>query len=159
MHVNGVEYDSPVDLPSVSRPVYTPGMTLETLEQQAILAAYSFFKGVKTTTAQSLGISVRSLSDKLERYGQMENERKVRHAEKAEHRDRELYAARFGRPAVQETGSEHDEKTNGNEAYAGVRAQSAAKPAEERAVPVSEREKIQSVLPKQYGSHSASKRR
>ena len=52
-------------------PVYwSPGMTLDSMEREVIIAAYGFYRGVKTTTAASLGISVRTLYSKLERYEQ-----------------------------------------------------------------------------------------
>ncbi len=160
MHVNG--YDPPereAALPNSGPVFFSPGMTLEALEQQAILSAYAFYRGVKTTTAQSLGISVKTLGDKLERYGQIDTERKSRDAEKAEHRARELHAARFGRPAVQTTESEHDEQAHGDAPYAGVRSQSAAKASEEQRLPLSEREKVQGVLHGKSSPHRSSGRR
>lgn len=47
---------------------WSPGITLETIERQVILAAYRHFRGNKTATANSLGIAIRTLDNKLEKY-------------------------------------------------------------------------------------------
>lgn len=48
---------------------WQPGVTLEVLEQEAIEAAFKFYQNNKTATANSLGISIRTLDAKLEKYG------------------------------------------------------------------------------------------
>lgn len=47
---------------------WSPGQTLESIEKIAIQQAYKFYRGNKTQTALSLGISVRTLDTKLENY-------------------------------------------------------------------------------------------
>lgn len=47
---------------------WVPGITLEEMEKQCILSAFRFYRGNKTQTATALGISPRSLYDKLEKY-------------------------------------------------------------------------------------------
>lgn len=47
---------------------WQPGKTLEQVEKEAILAAYRFYDGNKTHTANSLGIAIRTLDNKLLRY-------------------------------------------------------------------------------------------
>lgn len=47
---------------------WVPGITLEELEKNCILAAFKFYRGNKTTTASSLKIAIRTLEHKLERY-------------------------------------------------------------------------------------------
>ncbi len=44
------------------------GMTLEDLEREAILKAYSFYGKNKTHTAAALGIAIRTLDSKLSKY-------------------------------------------------------------------------------------------
>ena len=48
--------------------LWTPGMTLESTEKQIILAAIKYFRGNKTMTSQALGISIRTLEVRLEKY-------------------------------------------------------------------------------------------
>ena len=47
---------------------WTPGLTLEEIEKQAILKAYAFYHKNKTHTAQALGIALRTLDNKFEKY-------------------------------------------------------------------------------------------
>ncbi len=48
--------------------MWSPGVTLEMIEKQVILIAFRFYRGNKTQTAQSLGIAIRTLEAKLEKY-------------------------------------------------------------------------------------------
>jgi transcriptional regulator with PAS, ATPase and Fis domain len=47
---------------------WQPGMTLEDMEKQIILKAFRFFNKNKTQTAKSLGIAIRTLDAKLDKY-------------------------------------------------------------------------------------------
>lgn len=47
---------------------WSPGVTLEEIEKSVILKAFRFYRGNKTATAQSLGIAIRTLTNKLEGY-------------------------------------------------------------------------------------------
>lgn len=49
-------------------PLWQPGVTLEELEKAAILKALRFHGGNKTVTANALGIAIRTLDSKLEKY-------------------------------------------------------------------------------------------
>jgi DNA-binding NtrC family response regulator len=49
---------------------WTPGMTLDEMEKQVILAALRFYHGNKAKTAQALNVSVRTIHNKLEKYDQ-----------------------------------------------------------------------------------------
>lgn len=49
--------------------MWQPGMSLEDVERDAILKAFEFFRGNKTQTANSLGIAIRTLDSKLDKYG------------------------------------------------------------------------------------------
>lgn len=51
-----------------------PGMTLESLEQQVIVAAYRHNHKNKTQTAKALGIAIRTLDNKLEQYDKEQQE-------------------------------------------------------------------------------------
>lgn len=48
--------------------VWSPGVKLEEIERQVILTAYRHFQSNKAATAIALGIAVRTLDAKLERY-------------------------------------------------------------------------------------------
>lgn len=47
---------------------WMPGMTLEQMEKSIIEAAYRWYRQNKTQTAAALGISIRTLDNKLEKY-------------------------------------------------------------------------------------------
>ena len=47
---------------------WSPGVTLDNVEKQVIEKAYAHYRGNKTVTAASLGIAIRTLDNKLERY-------------------------------------------------------------------------------------------
>lgn len=49
---------------------WSPGMTLDYVEKQVIKAALAYHSGNKTKTADSLGIAIRTLDNKLARYKQ-----------------------------------------------------------------------------------------
>ncbi len=48
--------------------LFRPGVTLKQVEKEFVLGAYQFFHGNKTATASALGVSVRTIDNKLERY-------------------------------------------------------------------------------------------
>ena len=48
--------------------LWQPGLTLEQVEKEVILQAMRFYHNNKTQTARSLGIAIRTLDHKLERY-------------------------------------------------------------------------------------------
>lgn len=47
---------------------WQPGLTLDQVEREAILAALQFFHGNKTRTAKALNIAIRTLDSKLNKY-------------------------------------------------------------------------------------------
>ena len=49
--------------------MWQPGQTLDDIERITIESALKFYHGNKTQTANSLGITIRTLYNKLERYG------------------------------------------------------------------------------------------
>jgi transcriptional regulator with PAS, ATPase and Fis domain len=52
---------------------YDPTMTIHELERRYILKALSHFKGNKTQAANALGITIKTLYNKLHEYGEFEN--------------------------------------------------------------------------------------
>lgn len=67
--------------------MWSPGVTLEDIEKQVILKAFRFYRGSKTTTSQALGISIRTLDTKLEKY---EADGKLAKQQQDEQRQRDL---------------------------------------------------------------------
>jgi DNA-binding NtrC family response regulator len=47
---------------------WQPGVTLDEVEKQVILAALKFYQGNRTHAADSLGISVRTIQNKLSKW-------------------------------------------------------------------------------------------
>lgn len=72
--------------------IWTPGMKLEYIEKQVIQLAMSHYRNNKTAASQSLGISIRTLDGRLEKYDEDERIERERHDE--ERRKRDEYAAR-----------------------------------------------------------------
>lgn len=62
--------------------IWTPGFTLEALEKMAIQQALAFYKGNKTTTANSLGCAIRTLDAKIAKYAEEDKERGRREDER-----------------------------------------------------------------------------
>lgn len=52
-------------------------MKLEAVEQQIIEYTLRYFSGNKTKTAQSLGISIRTIDNKLEKYADERNQNTI----------------------------------------------------------------------------------
>lgn len=48
--------------------MWAPGMKLDHLEKMVILKAFGYYQNNKTMTANALGISIRTLDNKLEKY-------------------------------------------------------------------------------------------
>ncbi len=55
--------------------IWCPGMTMADVEKKVLLKALSFYNNNKTHTANALGISVRSIYDKLDEYEKQQQEK------------------------------------------------------------------------------------
>lgn len=75
-----------------------PGVSLASLEKQAILEAFRFYRGNKTMTSQSLGISIRTLDSKLEQYKEDGKSYEERNSERAKQRQEFLAKCRGPAP-------------------------------------------------------------
>ncbi len=119
---------------------WTPGMSLEEVEKQVIQRAFSHFQRNKTATSSSLGISIRTLDSKLEKYEK----------DLADESDR-IAAAREA--AIQTLA-----RQRGQAPSDGIRVESDSAASEEFALSLSKREEIQKVLPEQTTDLRAKKR-
>lgn len=132
---------------------WSPGVTLEAIEKEVILKAFRFYRGNKTATASSLGIAVRTLDNKLEKYeadGKAEKERQDNErAKRAEFAARQRGNVKFN-PA---TG------TDILGPLAGIHSQPALEISAQSDMPVPKREKVQGVLPAKDAPSRAGKNR
>lgn len=129
---------------------WSPGITLEEVERLIIIKAYEFYGRNKTATANALNISVRTLDTKLEKYD--EDERTRVETERAE---RVKDANFLERQRGFTIGPDGRQMLYG--APTGVHMEPAPQPPAQQAMPVQERQKVQSVLPGKADS-SGSKR-
>lgn len=140
--------------------MWSPGVTLEAIEKQVILKAFRHFRGNKTSTAQALGISVRGLDNKLEKYENDGKEQANRDA--VERAKREDFLARSRGLHQSASGgfipAETEGQGGGNVPSPAPRerVEPALDVTSQHAVPVPERQKVQTVLPK-HSSKSSSR--
>lgn len=74
--------------------LWTPGMTLDEVERLVIEAAFRYYRGNKTATAAALGISVRTLDNKFEKYQADDDAREMAAAERQQQHEAFLARAR-----------------------------------------------------------------
>lgn len=119
--------------------IWSPGVTLEAIEKQVIFKALRFYQDNKTTTADALGIALRTLHVKLEKYRE---EDKIEGIKDDEFRREQ--ADRLNRHRYGQTG----EAAKSQDFYrpsTGPRVESAPQLAAQHAVPVQERAQVQNV--------------
>lgn len=142
---------------------WVPGITLEEMEKQCILAAFRFYRGNKTTTAQVLGIAIRTLDNKLEKYEHDRKQDEARFTTDAAANDETLRRMRgititeqntvgsahqLRQPEVEKAAKQQREASS-PDATTGVHVQPLEGASTQHPMPMSKREEIQSVLPKQ----------
>lgn len=157
---------------------WAPGITLEQMEKSCILAALRFYRGNKTQTAHALGIAIRTLDHKIEKYeadAKAEEERK-----KQSESDRQAILNRMrgipnqngygfippinSNPTVANAnnGQSHQESDASSSVVKtdpGVRIQPASNAPAQPAMSMSQRQEVQSVLPGPTGSGRVKGRR
>lgn len=126
--------------------IWSPGVTLDAVERQVIEKTYQFFKLNKTATANALGIAIRTLENKLERYRLEDAEAERASDEIQRNRDEFLRRSREGGPPIQPR-DDAPRARSGAEADTRHGVESAPILAEKQAVPVSVRSEVQGVLP------------
>lgn len=126
--------------------IWTPGVSLESLIQQVVESALQFYKGNKTATAQSLGIAIRTLDNRLEKYAKekAEHEKRMQDAESKRQQFLERQratpgAAQFDNGSIP---SQYDPRFAGVQIETGVRPESLANASEKHSVPVPKRQKV-----------------
>lgn len=125
---------------------WTPGMTLEWFERQAVLAAYKYFQGNKSQTADALGITLKTLYSKLEAYGFHEGATATT--------AKENQAGNIPRVTQKNEGT----KPASVQAEGGVRVQPTVETPSQLPVSVQQREKVQTLPPKQSTGNTPKRR-
>lgn len=121
--------------------MWSPGLTIEDMEREAIQMAFRFYGRNKTTTASALGICVRTLDTKLEKYAAEEAEKLAGSASKDGGQPRVgVYGITTAELAAKDA-------QGGLRPFAGVQVESSAELPEKLSVPVQERQEVQKVLP------------
>lgn len=144
---------------------WAPGVTLDDVERQVILKAFAFFNRNKTQTSRALNIAIRTLDVKLEKYAAQDAAEIERQKDELERRKDFLkrqrgsvaYTAAVGvnPDGFADVGKAHGITTEGNLAN----VQSAFEAPAQSDVSVSERSKVQGVLPRQAPKVSPGKAR
>jgi hypothetical protein len=150
-------------IPSVVRNnvEWQPGMTLESVEKEVILAAFRHFRGNKTMTARSLNIAIRTLDNKLDLYKEATKAMEEQSAREYNEREEFLKAqrgepnnwkpkpVRTFKPAMEEkTARAKAREQNGALSEEGLPVESTSRDSAQRPVPVSQREEVQGVSSK-----------
>lgn len=159
---------------------WSPGVSLESMERQVILAAFRFYRGNKTATAQSLGIAIRTLDNKLEKYQADDKEQETRADATLNERNEFLKASRGiagakppakPTPAADEFIKQREARRareaegaqragqDGESSEGGVRMESSSKARPEQSVSMPIGSEVQKVLPKQTSGHRQSRGR
>lgn len=135
---------------------WVPGITLETMEKAAIIQALKFYRGNKPETARALGISDKTLYNKLEKY---EADGKIEEQRYAADKQRRIDIENRMRGIVTNPSTTIFHGAGHIETDPRLRVEPAANPAEEHALPVQERKEVQSVLPAKPSTRSKRRRR
>lgn len=131
--------------------VWHPGMTLEDMEQAVIVRALKTY-GNKAVTAQRLGIAVRTLDARLEKYAADEKARKAKADEQRERDLQFLDKCRNGRDSrfasrVPSPPAETKAAPVSPEAEAGDGAQPSSESPPQQPVSLPQRQEVQGMPP------------
>lgn len=161
---------------------WSPGVKLEDIERQVILAAFRHFRGNKTATANSLGIAIRTLDNKLEKYeadgktGEKSYADQRARAEEFNKRqrgfttgpdgevvplvERRIYTDKVDDLVVSRKAKQDAERApNGSSSEQGLHMESASGAPTEQSLPMSVGAQVQSVSPKHAAGNRHGKRR
>ena len=128
---------------------WSPGLTLEMIEKEAILKAYNYFQKNKTQTALALGITTQTLHNKLNKY---EEDQKADEQRVIEQRRREEELQRRAKGSI-------NSFEPGPWSPTGVHVESPAKDPAQPSLPLSKREKVQAVSQEQASAGNSNRRR
>ncbi len=141
--------------------MWSPGVSLEDIEKQVILKAFAHYRDNKTVTANALGISIRTLDSRLDKYASDKKEQEVTDEQRRRDRENQLRRAR-GQPQLPDAYTERVSSEGASaiaapsaEAFQGNGVQPSKDAPAQHAVSVPERAQVQKVLPQQspYGGN------
>jgi len=112
---------------------WSPGVTIEDLEKEAVIKAFRFYNQNKTHTANSLGIAIRTLDSKLEQYGIIKTEETT---------------------VPTTAGTDKTNEQNDDKAETRLSIQPAIENTKEHALPMSEQKEVQGLPFKQIAKNS-----
>lgn len=121
--------------------IWSPGVSLDTLEKMVIKKAFRFYQQNKVATANALKIAVRTLDNKLERYDQEDQSHDQQTVDARERRREQLIRSRGFAPD-QLAGQARQTTT-------GPVVEPAFDASEAQALPVSEQQDLSGLLPNQ----------
>lgn len=123
---------------------WQPGMTLEALEKHVILRCLSFYGNNKTKTAEALGIAIRTIDNKLEKYRQEEQQEKEA-LERVRQKEQEFAQRALGKSSVRSSNT-FEPFTDGNQipSYDG---KSTVSGSAEPEMSMQKRTEVQEMLP------------
>lgn len=138
---------------------WSPGITLEQVEEQIIRVAYKHFSNNKTATANALGISIRTLDTKLEKYEN--DDRNQRDRATDDHKRNLEWLAKSRGTATATAIASQPEKAGADmpSSTAGVRLEPAPQAGTELTMPVPKSQKVQEMLPPQAAASGARRNR
>lgn len=137
--------------------IWSPGMRLDVLEQQVIVKAFRFYHENKTATANSLGISIRTLDSRLEKYEMDAIEEDLANAERKDARAIQLARSRGQVTGFDNAATVHIGPYSSQKAVEGVRMESIANATSQPNVSVPERQEVQEVLPRDHAPNHSRK--
>jgi hypothetical protein len=149
--------------------IWSPGMSLESVEKLIIQEAYRFFRFNKTATASSLGIAVRTLDNKLDQYQTQDEAEKERQDAMERKRLDMLDRARGNPPnnvgipyspgVTWPPAGLQKQEPGVSSSTPGIRMESVVNATSKQAMPLSQRPEIQEMLPKHPAQGSKGKGR
>lgn len=140
--------------------IWSPGMSLASIEKLVILEAYRFFRSNKTATATALGIAIRTLDNKLQQYEE-DDQIETQKAKDELQRRTEFLARQRGNPPnnIGIPYSPNEAQKNIHGSSSGLHMESVVNASSQPTVPMSERKEVQSVLPEHASQGGKTKRR
>ncbi len=121
---------------------WTPGQTLEDVEKIVIQKAYIYFSKNKSATARGLGISLRTLDNKFEKYE--EDDRKNKQDDERREKERREWNDR-----ARGISPSHGHKEEKDCATTRNGVESSQESSTEPTMPMQKSEEVQAVLPSQ----------
>lgn len=145
---------------------WQPGMTLESIEKEAILQAIRYYRGNKTATANALGFAIRTLDAKLEKYQQDDDARKKAQDDRLKREKDFVERSRFGNNGKggnpirnpDQRRADGTFREEGSKAASNDELESTSEVSAKQPVPMSERQKVQGV-PSQHAARGGQTRR